>query len=154
MKTKLLLPQNIFSKIFLSELNLTDQYSIEFTSAALISKKLVEDENAIGLIPTLDLLAHKDLFVSSKVGISFNALLSNSYIHFKEGQEKLEQIFLKGDVTSNEIILSKILFKEFYDIDVSSALVKDENLHIDENVLIVGDENYEKELFLHGLSFA
>lgn len=75
---------------------MTDQYSIEFTSAALISKKLVEDENAIGLIPTLDLLAHKDLFVSSKVGISFNALLSNSYIHFKEGQENLNKFFLKA----------------------------------------------------------
>ena len=154
MKTKILLPKNVFSKIFLSELSLEDNIGVEFHPASIIAKKLLLEENSIGLIPTLDLLTNKDLFVSSKIGVSFNALLSNSYIHFKEGQETLEQIFLKGDVTSNEIILSKILFKEFYDVDVTTTLVKDETAHINDNTLIVGDENYEKELFLNGLSFA
>ena len=154
MKTKILLPKNVFSKIFLSELSLYDNVVVEFHPASIIAKKLLLEENSIGLIPTLDLLTFKDLFVSSKIGLSFNALLSNSYIHFKEGQETLEQIFLKGDVTSNEIILSKILFKEFYDVDVTTTLVKDETAHINDNTLIVGDENYEKELFLNGLSFA
>ncbi|HMN24922.1 MAG: hypothetical protein IT276_03680 [Ignavibacteriaceae bacterium] len=154
MKIKILLPQNIFSHILLSELNLNESVSVEFHPSALIAKKLSEDENSIGLIPTLDLLSFKDFFVSSKIGVSFNALLSNSYIHFKEGQETLEQIFLKGDVTTNEIILSKILFKEFYDVNVTPALVKDDTSHIDDNMLIVGDENYVKELFFNGLSFA
>lgn len=154
MNTKLILPNNIFSKIFLSELNLDHNYQVDFMPAALIANTLAKSENSIGLIPTLDLLAFKDLFISSEIGISFNALLSNSYIHFKEGQESIEQIFLKGDITSNEIILSKILFKEFYDVDVTPTLVKDEVSHIDDNVLIVGDENYGKELFLQGLSFA
>ncbi len=154
MKTKILLPQNIFSHILLSEINLNESFSVEFHPSALIAKKLSEDENSMGLIPTLDLLSFKDFFVSSKIGISFNALLSNSYIHFKEGQETLEQIFLKGDVTTNEIILSKILFKEFYDVSVTPTLVKDESVHIDDNTLIVGDENYVRELFLNGLSFA
>jgi len=154
MKTKILLPQNIFSKILLSEMNLDDSVTTEFHPSALIAKKLLQEENSIGLIPTLDLLTSKDLFVSSKVGMSFNALLSNSYIHFKEGQETIEQIFLKGDISTNEIILSKILFKEFYDVDVTPSLVKDQDGHLNDNVLIVGDENYEKELFLNGLSFA
>jgi hypothetical protein len=154
MKTKLILPKNTFTKIFLSELNLDDSIAVEFQPAAVIAKKLMQEENSIGLIPTLDVLTNKDLFISSKMGLSFNALLSNSYIHFKEGQETLEQVFLKGDVTTNEIILSKILFKEFYDVDVTPILVKDENAHINDNTLIVGDENYEKELFLNGLSFA
>jgi hypothetical protein len=154
MNTKLLLPKNVFSKIFLTELNLDKNVAVEFHPASIIAKKLLQEENSIGLIPTLDLLTNKDLFVSSKIGVSFNALLSNSYIHFKEGQETLEQIYLKGDVTSNEIILSKILFKEFYDVDVTTTLVKDETAHINDNTLIVGDENYEKELFLNGLSFA
>ena len=154
MKTKILLPKNVFSRIFLSELNISNNYEVEYNPSSLIAKKLLLEENSIGLIPTLDLLSFKDLYVSTKIGISFNALLSNSYIHFKEGQGKLEQIFLKGDVTTNEIILSKILFKEFYDVDVTPALVKDESTHLDDNTLIVGDENYEKELFLNGLSFA
>ena len=154
MKTKILLPKNVFSKIFLSELSLEDNIGVEFHPASIIAKKLLLEENSIGLIPTLDLLTSKDLFVSSKIGLSFNALLSNSYIHFKEGQETLEQIFLKGDVTSNEIILSKILFKEFYDVDVTPTLMKDETTQLNDNTLIVGDENYEKDLFLNGLSFA
>lgn len=154
MKPKILLPKNVFSKIFLSELNLGESVAVEFHPASIIAKKLLQQEDSIGLIPSLDLLTFKDLFVSSKIGLSFNALLSNSYIHFKAGQETLEQIFLKGDVTTNEIILSKILFKEFYDVDVKPILVKDNSANINDNTLIVGDENYEKELFLNGLSFA
>jgi hypothetical protein len=154
MKTKLIVPKNIFTKIFISELNLSDEYQVEFSPASLISTNIDENENSIGLIPTLDLLTHKHFYISSQIGISFNALLSNSYIHFKDGQETIEEIFLKGDVSSNEIILSKILFKEFYEIDVKQTLVKDVQSHQGDNLLIIGDENYEKELFLNGLSFA
>lgn len=154
MKTKILLPQNIFTKILLSELNLDENTVFEFHPASIIAKRLLQEENTIGLIPTMDLLTFKDLFVSSKIGVSFNALLSNSYIHFKEGQDSLEQIYLKGDVTTNEIILSKILFKEFYDVDVTPTLLKEDKTDLDNNTLIVGDENYKKELFLNGLSFS
>lgn len=154
MKTKFITPKNIFTKILLSELNLQDNIQTEAIASSLISPKLIKDENSIGLIPTMDLLSFKDLYVSSEIGISFNALLSNSYIHFKDGQETIEEIFLKGDVSSNEIILSKILFKEFYDIDIKPTLIKDASAHKEDNLLIAGDENYEKELFLNGLSFA
>jgi hypothetical protein len=154
MKTKLIIPKNIFSKIFLSELNLSNDFYVDISEAALISKKIIDDKNAIGLIPTMDLLTYKDLYVSSEIGVSFNALLSNSYIHFKDGQETVEEIFLKGDISSNEIVLSKILFKEFYDLDVKPVLIKNALPHQEDNLLIIGDENYEKELFLNGLSFA
>ena len=153
MKTRLLLPDNLFAKILLSELSTSERYIVEYLPAALISKKIISDDNAIGLIPSLDLLSFKDLFISSEIGISFNALLSNSYIHFKENQETIEQFFLKGDVTSNEILLSKILFKEFYDIELTPSLVTDDS-HLNDNILIVGDENYSKEKFLNGLSFS
>lgn len=154
MKTKIILPENIFSKIFLSELRDIQDYQIDWSPSSLIASRLSKNDDSIGLMPSLDLLVHKDFFVSSKVGISFNALLSNSYIHFKDGQDTIEEIFLSGDVSSNEIILSKILFKEFYDIDVETKLMKDIKSHQQDNQLIVGDENYEKELFLNGLSFA
>ena len=52
------------------------------------------------------------------------------------------------------MILSKILFKEFYDVDVKTSLLKNGINSADRNILIVGDENYEKELFLKALSFA
>ena len=72
----------------------------------------------------------------------------------KEEQETIDEIFLRGDVTSNEVILSKILFKEFYDVEVKTTLLSQEPSEFNDNILIVGDENFEKELFLNGLSFA
>jgi hypothetical protein len=154
MNKKIILPRNIFSKIFLSEINSPSEYQVEWQASSLISKSLQEDKNAVGLIPTMDLLTAKDLYLSSEIGISFNALLSNSYIHFKDGQESIEELFLKGDVSSNEVILSKILFKEFYNINIKPTLIKNIDDHKQDNLMIVGDENYEKELFLNGLSFS
>jgi hypothetical protein len=93
MNKKIILPRNIFSKIFLSEINSPSEYQVEWQASSLISKSLQEDKNAVGLIPTMDLLTAKDLYLSSEIGISFNALLSNSYIHFKDGQESIEELF-------------------------------------------------------------
>lgn len=154
MTTKLILPENLFAKIFVSELLGSEKLQIEYAPSALISKRIIQDENSIGLIPTMDVITYKDIFISSEIGLSFNALLSNSYLHFKEGQESIEGIFLKGDICSNDIILSKVLFKEFYDVDIKSTLIYDKIENENENILIVGDENYEKELFLKGLSFS
>ncbi|MCW8814026.1 MAG: hypothetical protein OQK65_10905 [Chlorobium sp.] len=154
MNTKFYLPQNIFSRILLSEIEPKANFEFETVPSSVIVKRLSTDQNSVGLVPTLDLISNKDLFVSSEIGISYDALLSNAYIHFKEEQETIDEIFLKGDVTSNEVILSKILFKEFYDVEVKTTLLSHQPTDFSENILIVGDENYEKEIFLSGLSFA
>ena len=154
MNTKFYLPKNIFSQIFISEIEDKSDLEIEFLPAALIVKEISNHKDSLGLIPSLDLITNKDLFISSEIGISFNALLSNSYIHFKEEQETIDELFLKGDVSSNEVILSKVLFKEFYDIEIKTTLLNKEVSDFNDNLLIIGDENYEKELFLNGLSFA
>lgn len=151
---KFYLPQNIFSRILKSELSEDDELNFHFLPSALISKKLMTEDDSVGLIPSMDLITHKDFFVSAEIGISFNALLSNSYLHFKENQTTIDKLFLKGDISSNEALLSKILLKEMYDIDITPRLVTPEFMIQDENILIAGDENYEKELFLKGLSFA
>jgi hypothetical protein len=129
-------------------------FEFEFVPSSLIVKRISKEKDSVGLIPTLDLLSNKELFISSEIGISFNALLSNAYIHFKEEQETIEELFLRGDVTSNEVILSKLLFKEFYDVEVKTTLLNREVSDFKENILVIGDENYEKEIFLSGLSFA
>ncbi|MCW9096369.1 MAG: hypothetical protein OQJ93_03180 [Ignavibacteriaceae bacterium] len=154
MNTKFYFPKNIFSSILLSEMEKKSNVEFETVPSSVIAKRLAADQNSVGLIPSLDLISNKDLFVSSEIGISFDALLSNAYIHFKEEQETIDEIFLKGDVTSNEVILSKILFKEFYDVEVKTTLLSHQPTDFSENILIVGDENYEKEIFLSGLSFA
>lgn len=154
MKTKFYLPRNIFSQILLSEIEDKSGFEFEFVPSSLVVMNLSQNEGSLGLIPTMDLISNKDLFVSSEIGISFDALLSNAYIHFKEEQETIEELLLKGDVTSNEVILSKILFKEFYDVEIKTTLLNRETPDFNDNILIIGDENYEKELFLNGLSFA
>lgn len=154
MKTKFFLPKNIFSDILLSEIEDKSSIEPEFVPSALIVKKLYDERNAVGLIPTMDIITNKDIFVSSDIGMSFNALLSNAYIHFKEEQETIDELLLKGDATSNEVILSKILFKEFYDVEIKTSLLSRELTDFIDNILVIGDENYEKELFLNGLSFA
>jgi hypothetical protein len=154
MNTKFYLPKNIFSRILLSEIEKKSDVEFETVPSSVMAKRLAADQNSVGLIPSLDLISNKDLFVSSEIGISFDALLSNAYIHFKEEQETIDEIFLKGDVTSNEVIMGKILFKEFYDVEVKTTLLSHQPTDFSENILIVGDENYEKEIFLSGLSFA
>ena len=154
MKSKFYLPRNIFSQILLSEIEDKSGFEFEFVPASLVVMNISQNEGSLGLIPTMDLISNKDLFVSSEIGISFDALLSNAYIHFKEEQETIEELLLKGDVTSNEVILSKILFKEFYDVEIKTTLLNRETPDFNDNILIIGDENYEKQLFLNGLSFA
>ena len=153
MKTKLYLPRNIFSRILISELEDKSEIDFQFVPSSLIVKNLLNEKDSVGLIPTMDLITNKDLYISSEVGISFDALLSNAYIHFKEEQETIDELFLRGDVSSNEVILSKILFKEFYDVEIKTTLLNREVSDFKDNLLIIGDENYEKELFLNGLSF-
>lgn len=154
MNTKLFVPQNYFVKLFLAELKPADDIEIHFSPASLISKKVLENDNSIGLIPSLDLLTFKDFFLSSRIGISFNALLSNAYLYFNEEQETLEELSLAGDLTSNEILLSKILFKEFYDIDIKPVIKTNEKELVNTNFIQVGDRNYVDEIFLKGLSFS
>lgn len=154
MNTKLFVPQNFFVKLFLAELNPADDIEIHFAPASLISKKIMENDNSIGLIPSLDLLTFKDFFVSSRIGISFNALLSNAYLYFKEEQETIEDLSLSGDLTVNEIILSKILFKEFYNIDINPAININDKELLNKNFIQVGDRNYIDNIFLNGLSFS
>lgn len=154
MKTKIYLPKNIFSHILLDEIEDKSGLEIEFLPSSLIVKNLLANADSLGLIPTMDLITNKDLFISSEIGISFDALLSNANIHFKEEQETIEELFLRGDVSSNEVILSKILFKEFYDVEIKTTLLSKEVPDFKDNILITGDENYEKELFLNGLSFS
>jgi hypothetical protein len=154
MKAKFYLPQNIFSRILLSEIEDKSGFEFEFLPSSLVAKSVLKNTDSLGLIPTMDLITNKDLFISSEIGISFDALLSNAYIHFKEEQETLEELFLKGDVSSNEVILSKILFKEFYDVEIKITLLNKDLPDFNDNILIIGNENYEKGLFLNGLSFS
>ncbi len=151
---KLLIPQNIYSGLFAMSLPEDLLKQISVGASSMISGE-VENGNAdIGLIPSCDLIQHKDLYISRTHAISFDGLLSDSYVYFKPNQNKFDELFLRGDVSSNQIILSKILFSEQYHSDI--------NIHLDtnpvdfenKNYIIVGNENFELENFERSISFA
>jgi hypothetical protein len=147
------LPSNIFTNIIADAMPKSMLAKIKFMPSALISK-LVEQEDAIGLIPTLDLIKHNDLYVSNSVGLSFDGVLSNSFIYFKPGENEVDKVLLSGDVSSIESLTAKILFSELYNIEVEVSL---SNLNADriiENTILVGDENFQSDIYVTGLSFA
>jgi hypothetical protein len=150
---RLLFPNNIFARLIADHLPEGMKNNISFLSSSVLSKELTEDEDAIGLIPVMDIINHKDFFISSKAGLSFESTLCNSYIYFDSGQREIKDVYLAGDISSQEVILSKILFKEQYDTAVEMHLLADNNL-AGKNLIIAGDKNFNDNIFANGISFA
>jgi hypothetical protein len=102
----------------------------------------------------LELITNKNLFVSKSVGISFEDQLSNSFIYYEPGLKEIVKLKLAGDISSMEVILSKIIFKELYDSDIEIAIQTKLDTKIIGNYLIAGDENYNNARFEKGISIA
>lgn len=151
---KLIIPQNIYSAIFAMSLPDELKKNIEVKPSSVICNELEKDSNAIGLMPSMDIYKHKDLFVSSKLGISFDGVLSNTYIYFEPEQLSFNDLFLRGDVSTNEIILSKILFTEKYAQDVNLVLDTSPVDFDNRNYIVVGNENLDFNPVDKGMSFA
>lgn len=149
-----IIPQNIYSAIF--AMNLPDEIksSIKVTASSLIANEIEKGNSDIGLMPSFDLLNHKDLFVSKKAALSFDGILSNAYFYFVPGSEKVSEIFLRGDISSNEIILSKILFSERFNSDIKLTLDTSEIIDENKNYIIGGGDNFGSFDFNKGISFA
>lgn len=127
---------------------------IEVIPASLITEKLLKEEDSVGLIPSLDLLKHNDLFISRELAISFDGALSQSYFYFMPDQNKFDKILMRGDVTSNEVVLTKILFTEKFGFNTEIILdtgVVDFN---DQNYLIAGQENNDYIIKQNAVSFS
>ena len=147
-------PDNIFTRLLTDVIDKEDSKEILFVPSSILSKKLNENPNSAALIPALELITNKELFVSKTVGISFEGPLSNSYIYYKPGLKKIVNIKLAGDISSTEVILSKIIFKELYDSDIEIAIQTKLDAKISGNHLIAGDENFKNARFEKGISIA
>ncbi len=151
---QLYFPDNIFTRVlfdgFVDEL----KEKVNFLPSSILSKTLNDNKSSVGLIPTLELITNKDLFVSKSVGISFAGPLSNSFIYYEPGLKEIEKIKLAGDISSMEVILSKIIFKELYDSDIEIAIQTKLDAKISGNYLIAGDENFNNARFEKGISIA
>ncbi len=151
---KIYLPHNIFTTIFATFLK-QQKISFEFQPSALLTSAFRKDQGSCALIPVMDLLKHDELFVSSRYGLSFDGPISNSYIYYKkEKQDTLERIRLFGDISSQEAVLTNIMFKELYDAEVKMEIAREFTKLGDENYLLAGDINFSHSKMLEGFSFA
>jgi len=151
---KIFFPDNIFSRLLVVVIDKEESKEFLFEPSSILSKKLNDNPHSATLIPTLEFITNKNLFVSKSVGISFEDQLSNSFIYYEPGLKEIVKLKLAGDISSMEVILSKIIFKELYDSDIEIAIQTKLDTKISGNYLIAGDENYNNARFEKGISIA
>lgn len=151
--SQIYLPSNVFTKLLKQSLPEALQSKVVFKPAAVIAN-ILDNEDAIGLIPPTDIIKHSELFVSTKAGLSFDAALSNSYIYFKPGEKEIQKVALAGDVSSLESLLVKFLFAELYNVEIELYLHTKATLEFTDNIVVVGDTNFTEEHYERGLSFS
>lgn len=151
---KLLLPNNIYAEIFSFLVPGIGRDDVILANSAAISKELDENMADLALIPSLDLLNYPDFFVSGKTAISFDGQLSNSFFYFLKQLRKVKEVYLRGDVSKNDVILTKIIFAEQFDSAVEVFLDSHPFELNTKNYLVCGSENYGNNIFEAGLSLA
>lgn len=144
-------PKNIFTDLLSEQLSNNLQIEKIITPSSLISNKLSEVKTELFILPVLDVIKHEDVFISSKIGISFQGNLCNSYFHFNN-KENLKNILLKGDVSTTDVLLGKIVLKELYNSEIEVELNSgNEN---ESNILLSGNENFNNIKFSNSLSLS
>jgi len=148
------MPKNVFSAILKTALPQKYQIDILYQESSLICKSLEYNTSAIALIPSLELINNRNLFVSKKIALSFDGVLSNSYFYFIEGEKRFQKIYLRGDISLNEILLAKILFAEKFSAQIEITLDTNKNLEKGRDYIIAGDENFHSCDYSSAISLA
>ncbi len=151
---KLIAPNNIFSTILLLSIPPKIRPELIIKDSSLIANELLNSNDSIALIPSIDLIKHKDLFVSEKIAIGFDELVSNSYLYFSKTNGDFKKLLLKGDISSNEVILAKIVFKENYNLEPKIELDSGKEFNEDQNYLVSGNQNWLNGKYKNGISFS
>ncbi|MEJ2193357.1 MAG: hypothetical protein P8X73_00675 [Ignavibacteriaceae bacterium] len=147
-------PDNIFTRLLVNSLNTNEMQNINFKPSSLLSNSITQDSNSIALIPTLEIITHPELYISDSVGISFDSSLCNSFIYYEPGKSDIEKINLAGDISSMDVILLKIFFKELYNSEPELKLQTSLPDKLTGNYLISGDENFRGGRYEKGISFS
>lgn len=150
---KLITPKNYFTSIFTEAVN-KKELELFFVEASLVGKELEYNTSAVALMPSLDLINHRNLFVSRKYAVSFDGMLSNSFFYFHQNKRKFEKIFLRGDVSLNDIILTKILLSERFSSQAEISLDTAAVPANEKDYLVAGNENFSLWDFKSGISFS
>jgi predicted solute-binding protein len=151
---KLILPQNIFASLFINNFLEADKHEIMYKDSALIAKGLEVNTSAVALMPSLELINNRNLFVSSKAAVVMSGALCNSYIYFNEGAGSINKLYLRGDVTLNEVLFSKLIFSEIYSREVEISLDPGKKPAGHRDFIVIGDENFNLWDAEKGISLA
>ncbi len=151
---KILIPPSVFAGILTFNLGKDVLDDLHSVASGMISNEFKNSDYDVALIPSLDLLKHSDFYVSSKVAISFDGTLGNSYLYFGKEKKNISKVFLTGDVSSNDALVTKMVFEEFYGNPVEIVLTQNINPDEDKNFLLSGNKNFEELLYLKGISLA
>ena len=151
---KLIIPNNIFATLFFLSIDEKDRPDVIVKESPLIASELENNESSVALIPSLDLIDNRELYVSSKLGLAFEGLLSNSYLYYFDENSEVNNVGLRGDISKNEVILSKILFRERYNLTPEFSLDTNKDLNENNDYLITGSENWNNNLYKKGISFS
>lgn len=150
----ILLPNLIYAKIFAKLIPDKFAANIKYKQASLLSKDLANESADIALIPSFDLLTHPNFYISERYGISCDGLLSTANVFYNSYNKEIETFHLFGDVTSNEVLLPKVLFLEKLSKKVNVTLSSSPPIVGEKDFIIVGDINFNGEYFNKGVSFA
>lgn len=150
---KIGMPNNLFTRLLRGLFPEAGNLQPVYQPASLLSNCLEAGKLDVALVPTLDLIKHRNFFVSSGHGISFEGTVSNAFLYFSPNQHHMKDLSLQGDVSGLEAILAKILIAEMYDDDVFISISGDPAKQTSKNKLIAGDGNWENDAFEKGLSF-
>ena len=153
MRLRLGIPDTIFADIFVSAFPKEFFHVTKHGNHELL--ELLElGQIDLALIPSLEIIGTDNLFVSKRFGIAFDGAVSDDFIYFPKNEKNLSKVGLAGNVSMNEVVLSKVIFRENYNIEIEQKVLETLRDVEDSTLISSGDINYANENYKHGESFS
>ncbi len=153
MRLRLGIPNTIFAEMFVSVFP-KEFFAVSKHGNHVLLELLTLGEIDLALIPSLEIIGTDNLFVSEKFGIAFDGPVSDDYIYFPKDEKNLAKVGLTGNVSMNEIVLSKVIFRENYNLEIEQKVLSTLKDVEDTTLISSGDINLANDNYTHGESFS
>jgi len=153
MRLRLGIPDTIFAEIFVSAFP-KEFFAVSRHGNHGLLELLELGEIDLALIPSLEIIGTDNLFVSGKFGIAFDGPVSDDYVYFPKDEKNLAKVGLAGNVSMNEVVLSKVLFLENYNLEIEQKVLSSLKEVEDSTLISSGDINLANGNYTHGESFS
>ncbi len=141
---------NIYTRLLFSAIT-NAEIKVTFMQNNSLQKAFSDNLYDLYLLPSLEITQTNNLFVSKKIGIAFDGFLSPDYIFYSQS-ENLKKMNLIGDYSMNEIILSKVVFREVFAQEIEIIIEK--NTNTNDNLIVCGNSNFTQNKFEKGDSLS